>query len=208
MRKIEGSRKEVVVSEPGKSQSGGNLKYVIGGLVLLLGAGAVVFMLRPSAPPPAPSAPPAPPASAERVNPMAQPDLILDETKDAGAPAQVAEAEKPKPHAAREARDEWDCDGDLSRAALQSVIDNNRAQVRNCYERRLKVNNVLQGDLKLKIKVGSNGQIAAATVGGSLKDNEVFGCVRSLAQRWSFPPPTGGTCAVVQVPFQFSPKTN
>jgi outer membrane biosynthesis protein TonB len=139
---------------------------------------------------------------------MAQPDLILEEQKDAGAPAQVAEAEKPKPHATHEARDEWDCDGDLSRAALQSVIDSNRAQVRNCYERRLKVNNVLQGDLKLKIKVGSNGQIAAASVGGSLKDNEVFGCVRSLAQRWSFPPPSGGACAVVQVPFQFSPKAN
>lgn len=167
-------------------------------------------MLRPSAPPAPPPAAPAPeaPANAERVNPMAQPDLILEEQKDAGAPAEVAETEKPKQPVAREARDEWDCDGDLSRAALQSVIDSNRAQVRNCYERRLKVNNVLQGDLKLKIKVGSNGQIAAASVGGSLKDNEVFGCVRSLAQRWSFPPPSGGGCAVVQVPFQFSPKAN
>jgi hypothetical protein len=139
---------------------------------------------------------------------MAQPDLILEETVDAGSPPQIAEAEKPKPRVVHEVRDEWDCEGDVSRIAVQNVIDNNRAQVRNCYERRLKVNNVLQGDLKLKIKVGSNGQIAAATVGGTLKDNEVFGCVRSIAQRWSFPPPTGGPCAVVQVPFQFSPKAN
>ena len=199
------------MAEPGKSQGGGNLKYILGGLLLLGGAGGVALMLRPpSAPPTPPPAAPTPeaPANAERVNPMAQPDLILEEAKDAGAPAQVAETEKPKQHVAKEARDEWDCDGDLSRAALQSVIDSNRAQVRNCYERRLKVNNVLQGDLKLKIKVGSNGQIAAASVGGSLKDNEVFGCVRSLAQRWSFPPPSGGGCAVVQVPFQFSPKAN
>ncbi|MET0390146.1 MAG: AgmX/PglI C-terminal domain-containing protein [Polyangiales bacterium] len=201
------------MSEPGKSQGGGNLKYVIGGLLLLVAAVAVVISLRPSdapAPPPEPKAAPAP-AAAERVNPMAQPDLILDEPKDAGQPAaQAAATDSPDKKAGRprEARDEWDCDGDLPRAALENVINSNRAQVRNCYERRLKVNNVLQGDLSLKLKVGSNGQIAAASVGGSLHDKEVFGCVRTLAQRWSFPPPTNGSCAVVQVPFQFSPKAN
>jgi outer membrane biosynthesis protein TonB len=169
-----------------------------------------LFALPSRTPTPPPQAAPdkTPPASAERVNPMAEPDLILDEQKDAGKPAEVAQAEKPKRAPRVEARGEWDCDGDLARSALQSVIDNNRAQVRNCYERRLKVNNVLQGDLKLKIKVGSNGQIAAAAVAGTLKDNEVFGCVRALAQKWTFPPPSGGGCAVVQVPFQFSPKTN
>jgi TonB family protein len=139
---------------------------------------------------------------------MAQNDLILEEQKDAGQPVELAQAEKQPKRVVRDVRGEWDCDGDLTRSALQTVIDNNRAQVRNCYERRLKVNNVLQGDLKLKIKVGSNGQIAAAAVAGSLKDNEVFGCVRALAQKWTFPPPTGGGCAVVQVPFQFSPKAN
>jgi outer membrane biosynthesis protein TonB len=140
---------------------------------------------------------------------MAQPELILDEPADAGTPAeeQVAAKEKPKTQA-KEVRDEWDCDGDLSRESLQAVIDKNRAQVRNCYEKRLKVNNVLQGDLKLKLKIGANGQVAALAVNGSLHDNEVFGCVRSIAQRWSFAPPTEGSCAVVQVPFQFAPKSN
>lgn len=199
------------MAEPGKSQSraGGNLKYILGGLLLLCGAGVVVFLLRsPAAPAPAEPAKPAEtPQAPERVNPMAEQELILDEQKDAGQPAAAAAEEKPKAAAPHEVRDEWACDGDLARAALQNVIDNNRAQVRNCYERRLKVNNVLQGDLKLKIKVGSNGQVSAAAVSGTLHDNEVFGCVRSLAQKWSFPPPTGGTCAVVQVPFQFAPKS-
>ena len=191
------------------SQSGGNLKYILGGLLLLGGAAGLWALLQSPSPTPAErtAAPPAPPPSAERVNPMAQNDLILEEQKDAGQPVELTQTEKPK-HIVRDVRGEWDCDGDLTRSALQSVIDNNRAQVRNCYERRLKVNNVLQGDLKLKIKVGSNGQIAAAAVAGTLKDNEVFGCVRALAQKWTFPPPTGGGCAVVQVPFQFSPKAN
>jgi len=195
------------VSEPGKSQGGGNLKYILGGFLLLAGAAVVAFMLRPSAAPAPKTATREPARAPERVNPMAQPDLILDEPKDAGQVAEVVPdaSDKPKPQV-REARSEWDCDGDLSISALQAVIDNNRAQVRSCYERRLKVNNVLQGDLKLKLKVSSTGQIAAAQVGGSIKDNEVFSCVRSQALRWSFPPPSGGNCAVVQVPFQFSPK--
>jgi TonB family protein len=70
------------------------------------------------------------------------------------------------------------------------------------------VNNVLQGDLKLKLKIAANGQVSAVAVSGTLHDNEVFSCVRSVAQRWSFAPPTEGKCAVVQVPFQFAPKAN
>jgi hypothetical protein len=145
--------------------------------------------------------------NAERVNPMAQPDLILDEPGEPQAKAPdtaVATAEKPTKPAV--ARGDWDCDGDMSVSALQVVIDGNRAQVRNCYERRLRVNNALQGDLKVKLKVASTGQISATAITGTLKDNEVIGCVRALAQHWSFPAPTGGACAVVQVPFQFSPK--
>jgi hypothetical protein len=140
---------------------------------------------------------------------MAQPELILDEPTDAGKPAaeQVAAKDKPK-QAVKEVHDEWDCSGDLSRESLQAVIDKNRAQVRNCYERRLKVNNTLQGDLKLKLKIASNGQVSALAVNGTLHDNEVFSCVRQVAQRWSFTPPTEGSCAVVQVPFQFSPKSD
>jgi TonB family protein len=169
-----------------------------------------VFMLQPSAPSaPVAEAPKAAPANAERVNPMAQPELIIDEPKDAGKAAEeVVAKEKPKPQAAKELQDEWDCSGDLSRESLQAVIDQNRAQVRNCYERRLKVNNVLQGELKLKLKIATNGQVNAVAVNGSLHDNEVFSCVRQVAQRWSFKPPSGGNCAVVQVPFQFAPKSN
>jgi hypothetical protein len=137
---------------------------------------------------------------------MAQPDLILDEPGEPPAKAPEAEAVATEKQRPAGARSDWDCDGDLSVSALQVVIDGNRAQVRNCYERRLRANNALQGDLKLKLKVASTGQISATAITGTLKDNEVIGCIRSLAQHWSFPAPTGGACAVVQVPFQFSPK--
>jgi hypothetical protein len=194
------------VAETAKPHGGGNLKYIIGGVVLLLGAVVIWLVTQKTAQAPAPPAPaPEPPKSAERVNPLAEPELILDEVKDAGQPVEEPAADKPKKVV--RARDEWDCQGDLARASLQTVIDSNRAQVRSCYERRLKTNNVLAGDLKLKIRVAPNGHVTATQVGGSLKDNEVFGCVRNIASKWTFPPPENG-CAVVQVPFQFAPKTN
>ena len=110
------------MTESGKSQGGGNLKYIVGGLLLLCGAAVVIFMLKPPAEVPAPEQAPAPPKSAERVNPMAQPEFVLDEPADAGKPAEEQAAAKEKPKAqAKEARDEWDCDGDLSRESLQAV---------------------------------------------------------------------------------------
>jgi hypothetical protein len=193
------------VAESANPHSGGNLKYILGGIALLAVAAVVIWLALPKpAQAPAPESTPAPPVSPERVNPMAQPDLILDEQKDAGKPPEPTAAETPR-KVVREARGEWDCAGDLAKPALQSVIDNNRAQIRSCYERRLKVNNVLAGDLKLKIKVAPSGQVGATAISGSLRDNEVFSCVRGIASRWSFPPPENG-CAVVQIPFQFAPK--
>jgi hypothetical protein len=70
----------------------------------------------------------------------------------------------------------------------------------------LKLNNVLQGDMTLRLKVGSTGKVVNTQVAGSIRDQAVFACVRTLAQMWTFPVPTGGDCAVVQVPFKFSPK--
>ncbi|HKP57113.1 MAG TPA: AgmX/PglI C-terminal domain-containing protein [Polyangiales bacterium] len=196
------------MAESAKPHSGGNLKYIVGGVVLLLLAmGVFFFGLQKPAQAPAPEPPPPPPvANAERVNPMAQPALILEEAPDAGKPQEAAAPDKPKV-VKKELRDEWDCEGDLARPALQGVIDSNRAQIRSCYERRLKMNNVLAGDLKLRLRVAPSGQVTATAVSGSLRDNEVFGCVRNIASKWSFPPPAKG-CAVIQVPFQFSPKTN
>lgn len=187
---------------PPPPSSGGNLKYVAIGLIFLgTAVGLWLFVGRESPPPPPP--PVAAPEVA-RVNPMEKPELELEEPPPepvaAGAPA----PEEPAKPVRRPAAGEWECSGDLPGAA--KVINENRAQIRSCYERRLKVNNVLQGDLKLKLKIGAAGKVVASSVSGSLQDQEVFSCVRSLSQTWSFPAPSGGSCAVVQVPFQFAPK--
>ena len=185
-------------SPPPKPASGSNLKYVLLGL-LFLGATVGVLMLGREAPAP-PPAPPAPEPA--RANPLAQQDLVL-EPEPEPAPEPTPEPTKPKGPGQPKAG-EWECSGDL--AGATAVINENRTQIRSCYERRLKVNNVLQGDVKLRVRIGTTGKVTATATAGSLRDAEVLSCMRQIAQSWTFSAPTGGNCAVLSVPFRFSPK--
>lgn len=196
-------------SMPPPPKSSGNLKYTLIGL-LFLGGAAGLWATLGEPPPPAVTAP-APEVA--RVNPMAQPELVVEPEPEPAPEApteptttRAPSAPKKKSGDAPPSTGGWDCDGAIDVAQVRAVVDANRAQVRSCYERRLKVNNVLQGSLKLQVKVGASGQVAQTTVGGSLNDKEVFACVRHLAEQWRFPAPSGGACAVVAAPFQFSPK--
>lgn len=192
------------------TSGGNNTKYIIAGLLLLAGAIGLVLYLKPSAPPEEPAKPVAKPKEVERINPLAEQNLILEEEPeepDAGQAAVVEPEPVKKKRVARPKRGAWDCDGTLDRAQASRVIAQNRSQVRTCYERRLKVNSILQGKVQVKLKIGANGKVTATEVTGSLRDNEVFGCVRRLAQTWEFPKPQGGNCAVVSAPFNFTPKT-
>jgi TonB family protein len=171
---------------------------------LLCAAGLWIVVGKEDPPPTEPMAKPAEPA---RVNPMAEQQLDLEEPVPEPDAAVVEAPTEPKkrPAGGGVVRGDWDCSGDVQNP--MQVINEQRSQVRACYERRLKVNNILQGELMVKLKVGANGKVVLANVSGSMKDAEVNSCVRKLATSWSFPTPSGGTCAVLQVPFQFSPKT-
>lgn len=192
-------------STPPPPPQGGGLKYAIIGLLLLLAAGGIWFLTAPEEPPPAPVAtvqvdagPPAP------SNPTFQPEFVIpDEEPDAG-PQEEAPIKRRIVYVDR--RGDWDCDGDIPVASIRSVIAEQRTQVRACYERALKVNNTLQGRVDVRVKIGRDGRVSATRVTGSLRDNDVFSCVRSLARNWSFPAPSGGDCAVVDAPFTLTPR--
>lgn len=140
----------------------------------------------------------------ERSTALADDDFAistLDEV-DAGAPEPV---EEPQPEKVRKARRQVSCSGTLEASAIQAVVARNRAQVRSCYERALKSNNLLQGRLNVRLTVGTGGRVSNVGIGGSLRDPAVSQCVRALASRWSFPSPTGG-CVMVEVPFSLTPR--
>jgi hypothetical protein len=206
---------------PPQQSGGGNAKYAVIGLLLIAAAVGVWFAMKNVETPPPP---PPPDAGLRPSTALVENDLVIPDPEpdagpivDAGAPGTCTTTADCNPGArcvqghctrftTRYVAGDWECGGNLSPAQAQGVIAENRRQVRNCYERRLKVNHTLQGNLSLRLKINAAGAVEATSVGGSLGDPEVFACVRNLASTWRFPTPQGGSCAVVSVPFNFSPQ--
>jgi outer membrane biosynthesis protein TonB len=180
---------------------GGSAKYLVV-LLLLLGGGLGVYFATRKEPAPPKEAPP-PPKNAAPSTSLEQNtvELPVDEPEDAG----IAAPEPPKRKVVP-AGDPWACAGDIAPAAIRRVLGEEQAAVRSCYERQLRNNNMLQGDIKLQVRIGNDGKVAATRVGGNLKDADVKSCVQNVAKNWSFPAPAGGTCAVFEAPFHFTPK--
>lgn len=179
------------------------MKYGLIGLLLLLAAVGLYCVSQEDPPPP----PPPVVADAGVLERTTQfgPEIEIPEEEpdagevDSGETEVVATMTTMRPVSR-------DCDGQLDVAAVQRVVAQERRQVRSCYERRLKVNNVLQGQVVVRMIVGQTGSVEQVAVNGSLRDNEVFQCVRRLAQGWQFPRPTGGRCAQVNAPFTLTPS--
>ncbi len=132
-----------------------------------------------------------------------QPEFeIPEEEPDLGQP----DLGPPEPQATMRVRQPRTCDGNLDVAAIRAVATRQQRQVRSCYERRLKVNNILQGTVNVRMVVGRTGSVDQVSVGGSLRDSEVFSCVRRLANTWEFPAVEGGSCAIVSIPFRMTPR--
>ncbi len=98
------------------------------------------------------------------------------------------------------------CKGTLDASSIRRVIDGQpRQQVRACYERRLKENNLLQGTMSVLVTIDKFGGVSDVTARGSLNDKNVFSCVRKVARQWKFPPPEGG-CVQTSIPFTLMPQ--
>lgn len=185
--------------------SGGNVKYAVIGLLLLAAAGGVWFAMKSGKGGEGVAEVPDAGPSLERSTSLAEQALVIpDPEPDAGPEIDAGPPRKRIVY--RYERGTWECSGEVDAAAARRVINQNRRQVRNCYERQLKTNHTLSGSLNLQLKIGRDGSVQGARVGGSLRDPAVFACVRQLAQSWTFPAPTGGNCAVISAPFNMTPQ--
>ena len=176
-------------------------------LVAVAGLGGVYLAMQPETEELAPveeaeSAPNAAPATS-----LAQHSFMVEEPPPSEPDAAVEEEPEETEAAPRARRGGGSagCEGTLSASAARQVVNRNRGRVRSCYERRLKTINSLQGQVSVTLRIGTSGQVSGVRVGGSLRDPEVFSCIRSAVSSWTFPAPEGG-CANLSVPFSFSPR--
>ena len=177
--------------------------YAIAGVVLIAAAIAMLFLFdcgeKPQDLPMVDAG-----QAIERSTALAEETLVIpdlepeeeDAGQDAGAEAEVQPSKRPR---------RVQCNGTLDSSAIQAVVNRNRRQVRSCYERALKSNNLLQGQISVRLTVGTNGKVSSVNVGGSLRDAAVYQCVRNLAAQWTFPKPSGG-CVVAAIPFTMTPR--
>ena len=96
---------------------------------------------------------------------MAVRDEVRDVEKeqDAGAPPSIAEEPTKKK---RGAGDPWSCQGDVPAAEIKQLLADRQVQIRSCYEKRLRVDNTLQGSLRLQVRIGNDGKVQATRAGG------------------------------------------
>ena len=186
--------------------SGGGARYAIAGVALAAVAVLGYCLITPGTPPPTTTADVTPDAGTiVRSTALVEDDLVIPEDEpDAGVDAAVLAVvhRPPGPHAPP--LGSWDsCTGEVD---ARPVFEEYRQQFQACYEHRLKANPLLQGQMQLRVHIASDGHVDGVQVAGSLHVSEVFGCVRNLANRMRFPHVAGGTCAVVQVPYTFTPQ--
>jgi hypothetical protein len=179
-------------------------KYGLIALLLLLAAAGLWFFVKAEdSQPPAEVAEPIPEAPARE---QFAAEIEIPE-EDAGSGDDEGATQAPEPTRSSQTRPEdWICRGNIQASQLSAVIKGQPSkQVQTCYERALKDNNLLQGSMTVLLTIGASGSVRAVSVDGTLRDRQVYACVKRVAKTWKFPKPTDG-CVRTAVPFQMMPK--
>ena len=94
--------------------------------------------------------------------------------------------------------------GALPREVIQKVINENKQQIRYCYEVELQRKQDLEGKVGVKWIIAATGMVAKVMVTEStLKNKNVENCIMAKIQGWKFPAPAGGGIVEVNYPFVF-----
>jgi TonB family protein len=83
-------------------------------------------------------------------------------------------------------------------------VQQNRRQIRFCYERVLYREHELEGKVAVAWVIGGTGEVVEVFIVESTLDNrEVERCMIDRIRRWRFPAPAGGGTVRVNYPFVF-----
>ena len=96
-------------------------------------------------------------------------------------------------------------EGEIDRAAILRVIRKNRARFDSCYQASLQQNTSLQGQLKMRWKILSNGRgNDAGVVDDGVGSSQLSGCMSGVLESLRFPAPPSGQIPRISFKFIFS----
>lgn len=100
--------------------------------------------------------------------------------------------------------DEALIEGGLDMDQINAVVQRNKGQLRQCYERALQQNSGLSGSVNIKFVIAASGSVSTARVGHtSLGQRAIESCMVSKLRGWRFPKPVGNVSVRVDYPFVF-----
>jgi LPXTG-motif cell wall-anchored protein len=180
---------------------------IIGGAALMAAAGFLIFRGSanplPEAPPKSEDqpiavktlvAPSPPPSSADSPSKI---ETDLEKDTSATEPSGPKETQKGGAES---------FSGTIDTKEVNAYVNDHFGQVRACYERRLKINSLLEGRLDLNIVVSTSGKVSAIGVNSdTVRDAEMLSCVKKTIRTWEFPKPEGGR-VVIGKTFSFKKK--
>jgi outer membrane biosynthesis protein TonB len=95
-------------------------------------------------------------------------------------------------------------EGSLDRELVRKVIQDNKGQIRACFESLLNQYPDLNGKVQTQFTIGPQGQVLESKVTQTTTGSkELDVCVASRVRLWQFPKPKGGGIVVVSYPFLF-----
>ncbi len=96
--------------------------------------------------------------------------------------------------------------GTIDIKAAQAVTKQNYTKVRACYEKQLKVNALLQGNVKVKITIFPDGNVSSVQfVQDTMHNSTMNQCIKNEILSWQFPKPDGGKVEINQS-YRLEPK--
>ncbi len=168
------------------------IALILGLLYWKLNSGAaevqpVVQAPAPVALPKVAEAPPPPPPPEEPVDAGSEPE-VPKKAVHSGGPVGCA----------------GPCSGDSGE--VQAALAGRARQAQGCYERALRQNAMLEGQIRVSVRIAPSGAVCSASiVADQLGDPSVGGCILQRFRASSFPAPRGG-CMDAQVPINFKAK--
>lgn len=190
----------------GVPESGGNAKYAIAAVVLLVGAGGIFAWRSLSGRNQLP-APPivVPTASVASAAPIENPKL------DDVPPPPPAEPEAGAPKVKYVYVNGGGCEGTCSQRnatpELSQALQVRAYQARRCYNQALATDSSLKGHVTVAVRIGPSGNVCSATVASNdMGTSSVANCAANIFRNGGgYPAPRGG-CVDAKVPMSFVPQ--